>query len=113
MRTPAAIAGLVMAGLLLSSSVVFARLTEDRITTTILRDGERVCSGSSEGTSCKYLEFGTGEVFENTDTWAFLKFNSSDVHGAIAAGKVCDLRVSGWRLPYLSWYRNIVEANCR
>lgn len=61
----------------------------------------------------KYLIFTDAETFENVDTWMALKFNSSDVYGKIRPGATCDLRVYGFRVPYLSWYRNIVTASCQ
>ena len=80
---------------------------------TITRNGERVCTGTDKGTECKYLEYTKDEVFENTDSLVFFKFNSSDVHNTIVAGKTCDLTVSGFRVPFLSMYRNILAADCR
>lgn len=63
--------------------------------------------------SSKYLVFTESEVFENTDAFWALKFNSSDIQGQIGVGETCTLRVYGWRIPFLSMYRNILEANCQ
>lgn len=74
---------------------------------TFTKNGERVCSANND---CKFLEYSSDETFENTDEWVFLKFNSGDVHRLISAGTVCDeVQVYGWRVPFLSWYRNIVD----
>jgi len=56
----------------------------------------------------KYLIFTKQEVFENTDSFWKAKFNSSDVYGQIEPGKTYEAEVYGWRVPFLSWYRNIV-----
>lgn len=93
-----------------SSYVTFN--TQERITATVTRDGERVCSSSGDTTSCKYVEFFDGETFENTDNMFFGKFNSSDVHGKIREGMTCDMLVTGYRVPFLSWHRNIITADC-
>jgi hypothetical protein len=58
----------------------------------------------------KYLIFTDKGVFENTDSWIELKFNSSDLYGKLEKGKTYDFRVYGWRIPLLSKYRNIVRA---
>jgi len=56
----------------------------------------------------KYLIFTKQEVFENTDSFWKAKFNSSDVYGQLEPGKTYEAEVYGWRVPFLSWYRNIV-----
>ena len=54
---------------------------------------------------------GQDEVFENTDAWLSGKFNSSDVQlSELEVGKTYNAAVYGWRVPFLSWYRNIVEV---
>lgn len=58
----------------------------------------------------KYLIFTDKEVFEDTDSWAELKFNSSNLYGKLERGKTYDLSVYGWRIPLWSKYRNIVRA---
>lgn len=70
---------------------------------------ERVSTGRGEGTVHKYLVFTEGETFQNTDSVWYWKFNSSDMHGHFSTGKY-RLTVYGWRVPFLSWYRNIIEA---
>jgi len=72
-----------------------------------------------EGTD-KYIvnaDMGDGkvEVFENTDAglpfhWKYdhWKYDSSNVQAQLQKGKTYDVDVYGWRIPYLSMYRNIV-----
>lgn len=62
----------------------------------------------SEGRSARYLIFTENEVFENTDVFLLGKFNSSDVYNYIEVGHTYECAVIGWRIPYLSWYRNII-----
>ena len=73
-----------------------------------------VCSLESkerinDGDSSKYLIFCEEEVFENTDQWLVGKFNSSDFYKNLKIGKKYNLKVCGWRIPFLSWYRNIIK----
>lgn len=58
----------------------------------------------------RYLIFTDKGVFEDTDSWIELKFNSSDLYGKLERGKSYNLRVYGWRMPFLSKYRNITRA---
>ena len=59
----------------------------------------------------KYLIFTEGgEVFENVDTLTFFKFNSSDVQGQLTEGETFTATVAGWRVPWLSIYRNVVSV---
>jgi len=49
------------------------------------------------------------EVLENTDSFLFGKFNSSDLYGKIEVGKTYKVLVAGWRIPFWSMYRNIIR----
>ena len=64
------------------------------------------------GNKSKYLVFTEGETFENTDTLWSMKWNSSDMYGEMKPGMWCEATVTGWRVPFMSWYRNILSANC-
>jgi hypothetical protein len=65
--------------------------------------------------SSKYLIFATisnqVKVFENTDSILAWKFNSSDVQASIIKGKKYKFKVYGWRIPFCSFYENILSAN--
>lgn len=50
------------------------------------------------------------EVYENTDNLLRGKFNSSDVYNQIEIGKTYRFRVVGFRIPFLSMYKNILEV---
>lgn len=70
---------------------------------------ERVTSGSGEGSRSYYLVWSKeGEVFCVTDSWSFLRFDSSDRYGKLRVGSHVTAQVAGWRVPFLSWYRNVV-----
>jgi hypothetical protein len=88
----------------------FATMTT--VSGLIIQDKERVVTGSGDQQSSKYLIFTDQETFENVDSWLALKFNSSDVYGSIIEGSTCEFTVTGFRVPLLSWYRNILDATC-
>jgi hypothetical protein len=70
---------------------------------------ERVIKGSGDGQQSYYLVWSReGEVFCVADTWSFLSFDSSDRYGKLREGTHIQASVAGWRVPFLSWYRNIV-----
>jgi len=48
-------------------------------------------------------------VFKNTDSWVELKWNSSDFQAKLEPNKKYNLRVYGWRIPFLTRYQNIVK----
>ena len=62
------------------------------------------------GKNSKYLVFTETEVFECTDSFVFWKFDSSDVYGKIHVGKTYQFQTAGWRVPFLSMYRNVLDA---
>lgn len=70
---------------------------------------ERVVDGGES----KYLIFAREETLKDVDTWWGLKFNSSDIYGRINAGQTCTFTVTGLRFAFLSWYRNILRADCQ
>lgn len=70
---------------------------------------DRVWSGKGS----KWLVLGTDAngdplVLENTDNLLRLKFNSSDIQAVIEENKTYEAEVVGFRVPFLSWYENII-----
>jgi len=78
----------------------------------VVQDKDRVTSGSGKDMKSEYLIFTDRETFKDTDSWLALKFDSSDMYGAIQKGQTCDFKVTGFRIPFFSSYRNILEATC-
>lgn len=65
------------------------------------------------GKGSKWLVLGTDAngdplVLENTDNLLRLKFNSSDIQAVIEEDKTYEAEVVGFRVPFLSWYENII-----
>jgi len=79
--------------------------SQEVVTIEVL-DKERI--GLDNG-KYKFLVYSTGEVFENTDTFLFLKYRSSDLQRDLTTGETFDVKVAGWRVPFLSWHRNIIK----
>ena len=90
--------------------------TEYTVTVT---DKDRITKSSKDSdgnrnTSSKYLVFADDEngnslVFENTDCFIRLKFNSSNIQGQLKEGHTYKITVIGYRVPFLSWYQNIIK----
>lgn len=82
---------------------------KDRIT-----ESSKYSDGNSK-TSSKYLVFADDEngnslVFENTDCFIRLKFNSSNIQGKLKEGHTYKVTVIGYRVPFFSWYQNIIKV---
>lgn len=50
---------------------------------------------------------GTLSVADNI--WK-MRFDSADTYGMLTEGETYDLETIGWRVPFLSWTPNIIEA---
>lgn len=79
-------------------------LSQEEIQITVVKT-ERV----SNKESSRYLIFTENETFENTDSWMFLKFDSSDLYGQLKTDSTYNVKVAGWRIKMLSSYRNIIS----
>jgi len=87
---------------------IFYYQTEE-IVTIIVTDKERIVESDGETTTSKYLIFTESETFENTDLLFKGKFNSSDIQGQLQEDSTYTVEVIGWRVPFMSMYRNIIE----
>ncbi len=85
--------------------------------TITVTDKDRIVDKKSDDGEIKsrYLVFGDTEdgeslVFENTDCFLRLKFNSSNFQGKLKEGNTYTITVVGFRVPFLSWYENIIKV---
>ena len=75
-----------------------------------ITDKQSIVVKNGDDVDNKYLIFTDKEVFENIDALFKGKLNSSDVQGSLIIGKKYTLEVYGWRIPFLSSYRNITDV---
>lgn len=75
-----------------------------------IKDKESITTGSGKDIRSKFIVYTENEVFENTDSWLFVKFNSSDYQNKLEVSKTYKVKVAGWRIPFLSMYRNVVSG---
>lgn len=66
--------------------------------------------GSGDDITDTYLVFTSNGVFKNSDSFLYWKFNSSDVQNDLVEGQTFEIKYYGWRVPFLSWYPNIISA---
>lgn len=100
--------------LLLLGGGCYNFLTAEEVTFRVT-DKERVYTSTSEGgTNSKYLVFTETdrgvEVFRNTDTIFYFKYDSSDIQARLKQDSTYNARVYGVRIPFFSMYRNIVDV---
>lgn len=84
--------------------------TSEHKKTIKVTDKERITTGSGESISSKFVVYTDKGVFENTDSMLFMKFNSADVQNELKVGQEYRVTVAGWRVPFLSYYKNILEV---
>lgn len=88
----------------------------DREEVTAVVTGKERIHGSGNGKDAGYyLIYTEDEVFQNADSILEGKFNSSDFQARIHEHKCYRFEVYGWRIPFLSAYRNIAsyeEVEC-
>lgn len=79
--------------------------SNDTVTATVTDKGIKRYINSD-----KYLVYTEEETFEITDNILIWRWDSSDQYGQIELGKTYEFDVVGWRIPFLSMYRNIISA---
>ena len=77
---------------------------------------ERIYKSSENASSSYYLVFtkeldGDVKVFKNSDELLLGKFGSSNIQAGMEIGGTYDVDVYGFRVPFLSWYENIIRYN--
>jgi hypothetical protein len=105
------IIGITAIGLLFSIFYMIEYYSSGETIEVTVTDKEQVLDIGAGGDTItsKYLVFTETEVFENEDALFLGKWNSSDVQGKLKVGETYTVKVIGWRVPFLSMYRNIVK----
>lgn len=65
---------------------------------------------TTEESSSYYLVFTDKGVFQISDQVFKWKFNSSDIYGSIKADSTYEIITTGYRVPFLSMYPNIIKV---
>lgn len=66
-----------------------------------------------DGDDAKYLvSSNNGQVFQIADTFIKWRWNSSDLYASLDENQTCQIKTQGWRFPFFSDYKNILEAVC-
>lgn len=115
--------GTIIIVLAVIAIVVFSEIIfsfNDTEYTVTITDKERITESSKDNdgnykTKSKYLVFADDEngeslVFENIDCLVRFKFNSSNIQGRLKEGHRYKITVIGYRVPFLSWYQNIIKV---
>lgn len=83
--------------------------TKETVNVTV-KTKERISYYTNKQFHSKYMVYTETEVFECTDDFFMGKWNSSDVYNQLDAGKSYKVKVIGFRVPFLSMYRNILSV---
>ena len=79
--------------------------------TGVVTDKERIMESDGDGgTNSYYMVWIDGEPFKNVDSVIEGKWDSSTVQGKLQVGQEVKVEVYGWRVPFLSMYKNIAEV---
>lgn len=77
----------------------------------VIKDKNIKTTTSHGKITSKYLIFTEKNgVFENTDSWLRLKFDSSDMYSKLELKRKYRCRVYGLRIPFFSVYPNIIDC---
>lgn len=82
--------------------------TANQETNTCLLSGTEVKNTSETSTYLLFCE--NGDVYSNVDNIFFGKFNSSNIQASLKVGKTYELKTQGWRIPFLSMYKNVISV---
>ena len=79
--------------------------------TLVVQDKFIKRSGAGEHAEDRYLvSTEDGRVFENTDSFVFFKWDSSNVYAKLRKGHRYRARTAGWRVPFFSMKENIISV---
>lgn len=100
------ISGVVLVAFLFAIATVIVPLATKSEAIFTVNKMERI----AEGSNSKYLVYTDKGVYENTDSLVLGKFNSSDLYNQMKEGSTYEAVVTGFRIPILSSYKNIIKV---
>ncbi len=89
--------------------IIFAPLYyfSKKETVCTFRSKERIV----EKDNSRYLIYCNEGIFQDTDSWVFFKFDSSDIYNVFfKVGKKYKIKTAGWRNDFLSMYPNVISV---
>lgn len=102
--------GIIVLAVLLITGATFVNHSTQEIVTITVTDKDRITYSDADGhAQSKYMVYTESEVFENIDDMTFGKFNSHDVQNQLKVGGTYKVKVTGFRIQFLSSTRNIIE----
>lgn len=99
---------IILVLLVLSINFLFQYATIDIVDIKVT-DKERIVTDNGDNIESYYLVFTEDETFKNDDALFHGKFRSSDLQGNLRIGETYTVKVYGFRVGFLSMYRNIVK----
>lgn len=105
-RTFGGVMFLLAAILVVVAAVNIARLSAVETVTVTVSEKESVAVNGGH----EYRIYTDKEVLVNSDEWLKGKWNSADVYNQIHEKQTYRMKVYGWRIPFLSMFRNILEV---
>ena len=95
----------VMVAILACNIGIASHASLDEVTFTV-SDKERVITEDDS----YYLVFTDKGVFKNADAYWQLKFSSSTLQGKLVNGETFTCTKNFWRVPFFSWYENLITC---
>ena len=93
---------------------VLYRSTYDTVDACVTKSIAKQLPGEEAQTYLIGTTHGDGEeTFRVSDSWLFLKFTTGDQFMMLTEGECFRLGVAGWRVPFFSSYRNIIDIDRR
>ena len=89
------------------TSVALAWSTKDELTISVQKK-ERI--NQPTGQYKNYFIHTDGEVFACENSLAYWNFHNEEIFDQMDVGKTYTISVSGWRVSWLGWHRNIIKA---
>ncbi len=109
-RTLLGLAGLVLAIGSIGTCAVSPHLSRDNYVGTVTEKLVKRYDKKDKYLVFTKLQDSSVRVFENTDSFLEGKWDSSDIQAQIEPGKKYEFRTYGWRIPFFSFYENILSA---
>ena len=104
------LAALGMAGAFLAMAVNQKYITQETIF-VVSKERLPVFSKDSQNTFMSYV-YSDKETYVVQDSLLNGHFTSSTVYAKVRENSECDATLSGHRIGFLSWYKNIIQIDC-